>query len=357
MDRPRPAQPFSERDFYLREFRGRTLGIACRGRSAGDARVLAGVVRTLTRHGTRVVVVSPERRWLESVVGSRVVSSRAADLEPELWRALDGHARAGLVAKRQKAWLEECREAVLRLRLFKWVWIDPAGGLPRGDERRSFVHRSELRALLRRNDPATRGRRGLLRAIDALLAAGQPALNVCTLEGLDDELFTYAGSGTLFTPKRYVAVRDLGLDDFDAAHDLVGRGVAEGYLAPRPPAAVDRILARGFGAFVEDRYLAGIGALLLHPDARSGEIAALYTVTRFLGEGMGGHLVRYAVARARRERLRQIFACTTSERVGAFFARQGFAEVACSELPASRWRGYDRERRALLHCYRKSLVG
>jgi hypothetical protein len=47
-----------------------------------------------------------------------------------------------------------------------------------------------------------------------------------------------------------VQVRHLGVDDFDAAQDLVRRGVAEGYLAPRSRDGVDEILAGGFGAFV-----------------------------------------------------------------------------------------------------------
>src|SRR5690606_17236720 len=199
-------------------------------------------------------------------------------------------------------------------------------------------------------------RRALLRQIDAMVSAGVPAVNVCDPEGLDQELFTYAGSGTLFTRKRYVVVRDLGLDDFDAAWDLIGRGVAEGYLASRPPREVDRVLAHGFGAFVEGRHLAGIGALLTLPDdPQLAEIASLYTLTRFLGEGIGQHLVAFALRRARAQRIREVFACTTQARVGAFFERLGFERVAPESLPASKWRGYDPQRRSRLLCYRRAV--
>jgi len=68
--------------------------------------------------------------------------------------------------------------------------------------------------------------------------------------------------------------------------------VDEGYLAPRPPEDVERVLASGFGAFVEGRHLAGIGALLVYPGRKVGEVASLYTLTRFLGEGVGHNLVR-----------------------------------------------------------------
>jgi len=187
------------------------------------------------------------------------------------------------------------------------------------------------------------------------LRAGVPAVNVCSLEALDDELFTYAGSGTLFTRERYVEVRDLGIDDFDAAQDLVRRGAAEGYLAPRSQEDVDAILAGGFGAFVDTRHLAGIAALLTGYGDDAAELASLYALTRFLGEGVGGHLVAFALERARELRRRYVFACTTSERVGAFFARNGFREVSPDELPAAKWADYDAERRARVRCFRFDL--
>ena len=205
--------------------------------------------------------------------------------------------------------------------------------------------------MLARDDP----RAALLREIRSLLAAGVAAVNVCRAEELANELFTYAGSGTLFSRKRYLAVRRLGLDDYGAALDLIRRGVEEGYLAPRPQRDLDRVLAGGFGAFVEGRHLAGIGALLVYPAERAAEIASLYTLTRFLGEGVGAHLVAYALARAREKGLARVFACTTRERVGAFFERQGFQRVSSEDLPASRWSDYAEERRERLLCYQLGL--
>jgi amino-acid N-acetyltransferase len=150
-------------------------------------------------------------------------------------------------------------------------------------------------------------------------------------------------------------VRALGVDDFDAAHDLLRRGVEEGYLAPRDEAEVDALLASGFGAFVEGRDLAGIGSLLPSLDGKGAEIAGLYTLTRFLGEGVGFSLVAHALAEAEARALSYVFACTVSERVGAFFERNGFRAVAPDALPAEKWRDYDPERRARVHCYRHEV--
>ena len=118
---------------------------------------------------------------------------------------------------------------------------------------------------------------------------------------------------------------------------------------------VEQLLASGFGAFVEGRHLAGIGALLDHPGDGAGEIASLYTLTRFLGEGMGGHLVRFALERARELGRRYVFACTTSESVVGFFEREGFRIVDERDIPQQKWRGYDSERRARVTCLRREL--
>jgi len=125
--------------------------------------------------------------------------------------------------------------------------------------------------------------------------------------------------------------------------------------APRAPAGIDRILAVAFGAFVEGTHLAGIGALPIFAEAQAAEVASLYTVTRFTGQGLGAHLVRYAVNRARELGLRYAFACTTSPRVGDLFERHGFFAVPQSDVPAEKWQDYDQQRRGLVLCFRHDL--
>jgi N-acetylglutamate synthase-like GNAT family acetyltransferase len=348
---------FSERDFYLQEFRGRTLGVACPAACLRDSTPLASVLHALARNDTNVIVISSRRAALEEVVGDRILPAATTRLETAVWRSLRGASRLGILLGGRRPFAAQCRELALRLGFFKLVWIDPQGGMraPGSGERLSFVHQDELHQFLAHPRRIGRQRRALLREIDRLLSGGIPAVNVCTLEGLAEELFTYSGSGTLFTRKRYIAVRELGLDDFDAAYDLIDLGVEEGHLAKRSAAEVDRILATGFGAFVEGSHLAGIGALLPYPEVRAGEIASLYTLGRFLGEGVGQQLVRYALRQARERRMRWIFACTTQPGVGAFFERHGFEAVAPDELPARKWRRYDRRRRRLLLCYRRDV--
>jgi amino-acid N-acetyltransferase len=355
----REEDGFSEREFYRREFRGRTLAITLPRAYEGDAARLVPVVDELASAGARVVVIAHRASPAAELLGAEALPETTRRLEAEVWRRLTARGRVVVALGPFARFPEGCRDVAERLRVFKLVWLDREGGLVDATgTRHAFVHLGELSELLdaknaRPDDPRTR----FWREVEATLRAGVPAVNVCSLEALDDELFSYAGSGTLFTRERYVQVRDLGVDDFDAAQDLVRRGAAEGYLAPRSQEDVDEILAAGFGAFVENHHLAGIAALLAGYADGGAELASLYALTRFLGEGVGGHLVAFGIERARELGRSYVFACTTQERVGAFFARNGFREATQDEVPAEKWADYDAERRARVRCYRRDLEG
>ena len=126
-------------------------------------------------------------------------------------------------------------------------------------------------------------------------------VNLCTLDGLARELYTYEGSGTLFTREDYCRVERLGVDDFEEVERLIARGQREGYLKPRSPAEIARILINGFGAEIGAHHFAGVCGLEVddYVSDRVGEIVSLYTITRFKGEGVGARLVARALAEAR----------------------------------------------------------
>ena len=88
-----------------------------------------------------------------------------------------------------------------------------------------------------------------------------------------------------------------------------------------------------------------------------GEVVSLYTVTRFVGEGVGTHLLRFVADRARRIGLETVFACTTSTTVEKFFLRNGYSIVEAGALPASKWRGYPESRRSELRCLALDVSG
>jgi len=345
-------EPFSEKGFYLQEFRGRTLAVAAPQDALDAPGAVAKTLAELAANRTRVVVIADAPGPLEAL-GLPVLPAEGDGLEGAVWRALQADHVLGIPATGSVPFAAACRELAVRLGIRKLVWLDREGGVPGpSGERASFVDLEGLRRL-RRSAPF---RDSLLAEVERLLEAGLASVNLCTAAGLADELFTYGGSGTLFTRERYLEVRRLGIDDYGAALDLMRRGVEEGYLAPRSGRELDRVLAGGFGAFVEGHHLAGIGSLLLHAEEKVGELASLYTLTRFLGEGVGSELLAFGLARAAELGLGRVVACTTRPRVGAFFERHGFVPVEPEALPSSRWRGYDPERRRRVRCYARQVT-
>ena len=147
--RGRPAEVFSEKGFYLAEFRGRTLAIAVRAADLGATAPLASVLKELEENATRVVLITDDEAGLTSLLETRSVPADAARLEARVWRELTAASRVGVALTDPGSFAPACRELVLRLGVTKLLWIDGEGGLARPDGRRlSFVDLLELRALL-----------------------------------------------------------------------------------------------------------------------------------------------------------------------------------------------------------------
>jgi N-acetylglutamate synthase-like GNAT family acetyltransferase len=344
---------FSEKEFYLAEFRGRALGLVLEpGLAASALDALEPVLADLANNGTLSILIGADAGALERVCGKAVVEASDPRWIGALWHALRSTDRVALLAGAPSGVASCAREAAIRLRLAKLVWLSSQGGLERpAGGRLSYVDQSELDETVR----TTPERAGLLEEIGAMLAGGLPSVAICAPSALGSELFTYAGGGTFFTRERYIEVRPLGLDEFDRALDLIRRGVEEGFLVPRTEAQLEEVLTNAFGVFVERRYLAGIGALIPHPSARAGELGSLYTLTRFAGEGVGGHLIAHARRAGAEQGFRYLYACTTQPRVVRFFEQHGFAVVAPDAIPPEKWAGYPEARRAQVTCLRHDL--
>ena len=397
---------FSEKEFYLDEFRNRTLIFAVHhdtvAEELGD---LGLVMRDLLANDTRVLVLlggSAARGRAALGVLERALRSGGPPAEPRLplsvMRLASAQKDAPVLAlstdactaatvsdallidvwtilRRSPFFLGLCESDApdrlvelaqrigARLRVHKLVIVDPQGGV-RGDGASpslSFMDEAVAEQLLQAGEAEWAGlgkRRAMLDAIRHGLLAGINSVNLCTLDGLARELFTYEGSGTLFTREDYVKVDRLSLDDFAEVEKLLERGQREGYLKPRSAEEIGRILISGYGATIGRLHLAGVCSLQTeqYERHRAGEIVGLYTITRFKGEGVGAKLVDCMKAEAGRLALRYLFACTTQDRVGQFFERQGFRRVAAEEAPAAKWACYDDARRRAIAVYRYDLA-
>jgi amino-acid N-acetyltransferase len=397
--RRRGAKPYGEKEFYLEEFRGRSVLIAV-APAAVAARVplksIAAAVWALVRNDTPVVVWWPhvvahsERRLLAALGRAPSTASKArrkkrrarrrrvaspllrvslgdldlpqhgGSLKSALWSRLRENGLCVLAVGGFAMFPRHPMELAMALGVPKVVLVDPRGGLDAAGVRLSFVDENVLETVLQQGQAEWSGlgdRRALLMVVRQGLEAGVEQVNLCPPDGVADELFSYAGSGTLFTEGDYTRVGPLSLDEFEQAERLLERGQREGVLKLRSSDEVAELLGVGFGVTVCGRHLAGVAGLLTAPYAaeRAGEIAGLYTINRFKGEGLGDRLVERMVHDAEVLGLEYVFACTLDERAQQFFERQGFQRVAHDAVPASKWKGYDARRRQRLAAFRLAL--
>jgi amino-acid N-acetyltransferase len=373
-------EEFLEKSFYLDEFHEKTLLLAIAPGTTDEALRGAFIATAceLIREEVRLVLVvgdaetarQLEVRFRRLAAASLseplfqdgnedrrptiVVESRAPEPDVASLMRLWSLLRSGPIAVVRvpdAPWMPLAAYAVklaARLKVHKLVLMDPEGGVG-SDGVLSFLDESVLATLLGVGEAEWIGlghRRPLIQVIREGLLEGIPSINLCTLAGLARELFTYEGSGTLFTLEDYCRVERLGIDDFHEVERLLERGQREGFLKIRSAEEIGEILFTGYGATIASGHLAGVGSLLCerYQTDRAGEVVALYTVNRFKGEGVGAKLLVHILAEARSRQLQSVFACTTEERAAQFFVRHGFRHVTPDDVPAAKWIGYDIER-------------
>lgn len=350
----------AERTFYVQEFAHATVVVALTAAEAAVPGSVARVVESLAGGDARLVLVigtedpvadrGPIGAALaQQLPGSPVVLALADDADDpdwhgdwlaDLWLSVLDHGWVAVTVPTARRSTEAARLAA-SLRALKLVVTDAAGGW--GRPPRSFADVSTHREAYRSQLGERQGG-AVVEAIETALAGGVTSVNLCRAPDLDEELFTFDGTGTLFTSGGYVELAPLSVDDLAAVEELVAQGTADGLLRPRSRREIARLAVSGLGArVVGSGHLAGVVGLETAPyrAERVGEVAGLYTVSRFSGSGAGGLLVDGLVERARADGLRAVFAVTVSDAAADFFVRQGFREVGQGDVPAAKWEGYD----------------
>lgn len=337
---PEPA----EKQFYLKDFRNRAILFHVEDARELD-RAAASALADLRDNPTLVLVVARRfprgRRPLR--LARRDFEKKPAVLAPLTERLLsEHHADVGLPTWAGGArGLAYSRQLAARLGIGKLVIVDSRGGLDGGSGKRSFVHAATLARICRAEEDCGEWGVSELREVLAAVRGGIEAVNLTTAEGVEAELFTYQGSGTLVTAEEYCTVDRLGVEHFHEAERLLSRGEREGFLLARSSESKQRLLLGGYGAWFAGNRLAGVCGLETEAYGRSrvGEVVGLYTITRFKGEGVGVRMIEHLVSVARAARLRALFACTSSARAVAFFERCGFEKVDWSRAPQAKWAG------------------
>ena len=378
---------FAEKDFYLDEFHEKSLLFVLAAadlESETDVRAALEVFEVLLKNETQLLLLietngteSEQRRIqmlykhlsraAKTAYPSLVVlppEGREEELFLPIWTVLrESEVCVCLWLASGSVPLVTAAQCIaVSLRVYKVVFIDPAGGLTSGKKALSVMNGPVLQELLRPGEAEWAGfgsRRMLLEAIACVLEGGISSVTLCPLSGLGRELFTYEGQGTLFTLSDYCQVEKLGIDDFREVEQLLQRGEREGYLKPRSLQETTLLLLHGYGARVgpPPGELAGFCALLPYPEVQAAEIVGLSTITRYQGEGIGGRLVEQMLTEGEQRHFTYIFACTTQEGAQRLFERHGFCRVPHDEVPEKKWADYNQERKQQIAVYRRNLSG
>jgi N-acetylglutamate synthase-like GNAT family acetyltransferase len=162
-----------------------------------------------------------------------------------------------------------------------------------------------------------------------------------------EEVFTHAGSGTLFTQEYPNILRSATETDVREIMALMQPYVAEGALKP---VTEEELLGtiRTFMVYSVNGQIVCAAALKSFGD--SVELAKLCTLPRFQARGRARALVLALVEEARKQGKRSIFALTVQPYVGEFFERLGFKAVEREALPEEWKQGYDFSRPSRAYC-------
>lgn len=122
--------------------------------------------------------------------------------------------------------------------------------------------------------------------------------------------------------------RKARLSDASAIHALIASYAAQGILLPRAEENVREHITKFF-VLEEKRQVAGCVSLENYgPDL--AEIRSLAVNQEIRGRGLGGLLVEFVLAEARRKKIARVFAVTHAP---AFFLQHGFAASSRRDIP------------------------
>ncbi|MCL2070353.1 MAG: amino-acid N-acetyltransferase [Treponema sp.] len=203
----------------------------------------------------------------------------------------------------------------------------------------------EAEELLKINSPGTGTQAVLSELALALKASNGGVKRVHIIDGAEGgavlkELFSNQGTGTMVYADEYESIRGIRSADIPEILRLMEPMMQQGTLLRRN---ADDIQAKreDFVVFVIDSQIRACGALHIWEEDQA-EIAALATDPAYAARGLGGHIVKYLIDRAKKHGCKRVFALSTQS--NDWFESQGFREAALQSLPEGKRAIYDNKR-------------
>lgn len=193
----------------------------------------------------------------------------------------------------------------------------------------------EAQALLKKEGLTTATARAIehaARAVNAGVARGHIVTRRAT-GSLLLELFTHTGVGTMITAATVETLRPARIEDVQGILALIEPLEADGTLVKRSRELLEAEIGNFF-VVEHDGVIVGCAALYPFPEDKSAEFACLAVAQDRRDAGYGEDLLKACEERARKMRIRRLFALTTH--AAHWFLEQGFRAADVSALPERR---------------------
>ncbi|MEG3639933.1 GNAT family N-acetyltransferase [Magnetococcus sp. PR-3] len=358
---------FSEQGFFLKSLHQQVVVLvlleplddsAWQQLDASMQHLQSGGVRLLVLAAQQMIPHELEKKGAKLELGEQALYApqhRAWPLLHQLWQGQKSRVTV-MLGDADQLGMNQLTDFLCPLRPNRVLLLRREGGVK--DHQGGWINFVSLAQLSEIRSQRPAHEYPVLSAIGLLLENGVHSVSLCKPENLERELLTYEGAGTYFSTDHYCGVERLRLDHFSEVESLIRRGEGEGFLMNRPEEHLFTLMAEGWGAFVGgSSRLAGVVGLLTEPyqESFAGEVISIYTLTRYKGNGVGARLLQTVAEHAIARSLNYLFAATQSERVAAFFRRNGFRMVELDEIPMAKWEGYDPSRKASAYGLRLDL--
>jgi amino-acid N-acetyltransferase len=237
--------------------------------------------------------------------------------------------------------------AAVALRAEKLIFLtEEAAGSRRGELLRELTAREAEALLGRKNARLTADAR--LYLPHAVRACRDGVKRVHLVSRRADgslllELFTHHGIGTMVTQDALRTLRPARIEDVGGILQLIEPLEADGTLLRRGREILETEID-SFYVVEHDGLIIGCAAFRPFRADRSAEIACLAVHPEYRNAGAGEHLLDEIEKRARRARLKQLFALTT--RTAHWFVEHGFTTGSVDVLPPERRAAYSQQRRS-----------
>ena len=166
--------------------------------------------------------------------------------------------------------------------------------------------------------------------------------DIVLLEGktprLFEEVFTYDGSGLLFTKTKSTRIRPARLEDITDMMMLLKPEIAAGRILPVEESEVESGLDF-YRVYEVEGDLVGLARLKQY--GTWAELSRFATLHRYRGRGRARELAVRLIEEAIQQKMDAVFALSVDPRMWTFFNSLGFVETSRENLPGSWKTGYD----------------